>query len=730
MSTLRRFAGLEHDLARVRRHLTIHAAAAAVAAVLVSAACSPYPPPPESRIEPVTDVIHGVEFVDNYRWLEDQDAAETRDWIEAQNAYTETIVGESPLRDRIRERVRELIDLPNVGNTRRAGDFEYFTMRRTGEEAPIIYRRPAPDDGDEAEDVEDPSPEEDYEVVLDPADFDPAYRTLLSIVDFSPEGDVMMYSIRLGGSDELEIRFRDMESGEDLADRLPRALYGGLDFDDEGTGFYYTHRDRELGPRIRHHVLGADASQDDETLWGEGYGPTAFINMSRVADDRYRIFSAQHGWARSDYFIQDRSAGGEIRPMVVDVPAHFNVRFHEGKLYIRTDWQAPMYRLLVADPGNPEPEHWTEVIPEGEHLLETYDFIDGRIYATYLENVSNTIRVFEVDGSPAGEVAVAEHLSASIRGNGEDGEAVLSLRGHLMPSTDYTLNLESGEREVLEPSEVPFDADGMVVEQLWFTSADGTRAPMYVIHQEGIELDGSHPTLLNGYGGFNSVIKPNFSTTAAIWVEMGGVYAIATLRGGGEFGEEWHKGGMLLNKQHVFDDFIGAAEQLIAEGYTSPDHLGITGGSNGGLLVGSALTQRPDLFRAVLCTYPDLDMVRFYTFTATNNMPALLEYGDASIPEQFEAIRKYSPYQAVRDGVDYPAVMLTTGDLDTRVSPLQARRMTARLQAATGSGLPVVLWYDAMGGHAGGRGRPLSLRIEDSARQLTFMAQQLGLGQE
>ena len=263
---------------------------------------------------------------------------------------------------------------------------------------------------------------------------------------------------------------------------------------------------------------------------------------------------------------------------------------------------------------------------------------------------------------------------------------------------------------------------------MWYTSKDGTRAPMYVMHRTGITLDGSHATILSGYGGFNVSRKPGFSTDAAVWLENGGVYAVATLRGGSEFGETWHRGGMLENKQNVFDDFIGAAEHLIESGYTRPDRLAISGGSNGGLLVGSAMTQRPELFRAVLCTYPDLDMIRFTTFTETNNMPALLEYGDASKPAQFEYIRRYSPYQAVRDRVDYPAVMLTTGDLDTRVPPLQGRRMTARLQAASSSGLPVILHYDAKGGHAAGRGRPTSLRIEDATRELTFLMQQLGLG--
>jgi prolyl oligopeptidase len=689
-----------------------------------------YPSPPNTRAEAVTDVIHGVEIVDDYRWLEDQDAPETRDWIAAQNEFAELMVGESSLRDRIRTRLKELLDIPDVGSTRKAGDFEYFSMRRAGEEVPVIYRRPAPET-EPGEEPEEPSFEGEYEVVLNPADFDPNYRVILAMGDFSPDGNLMMYTVRQGGADEQEYRIRDLETGEDLPDHLPNALYSGVSFDDEGTGFFYTYRSRTVGPRIRHHTLGTDPSEDLE-IWGEGIGPTAFIGMDIVADGQYRIFTAQHGWARDDIYLQDTGGGrgvagqGEIRPVVVGVSAHFNIRYQEGRFLIRTDLGAPMYRLMVMDPAAPEPEHWEELIPEADDVFQDYRFIDGKIYATYLHNVSDRIRVFEMDGTPAGEVEVPEYSSVSIAGDGE-GKAKLTVNGRLTPSTTYDLDLATGEREVAEPSEIPFDASPYEVRQIWFESTGGVRAPMYVMHRRGMEMDGSHPTILNGYGGFNSAIKPSFSTTAAMWLELGGVYAVATLRGGSEFGETWHQDGMLENKQHVFDDFIAAAEHLIASGYTNPDRLAISGGSNGGLLVGSSMTQRPDLYRAVLCTYPDLDMIRFPEFTETNNMPALLEYGDATDPEMFEHIREYSPYQAVQDGVDYPAVMLATGDLDTRVPPLQARKMTARLQAATGSGLPVILWYDEMGGHAAGRGRPMSLRIEDTARELTFLAQQLGL---
>jgi prolyl oligopeptidase len=668
----------------------------------------------------VTDTLHGVAFEDDYRWLEEQESSETRAWIAAQNAYAETIVGESPLRDTIRAKLRRYMDTPDLGTPRKAGEFEYFTMRRSGEELARLMRRAAPAEGDTA----GPSLDGEYDVVLDPVTFDSTRRTIVDLMDFSPDGRVMMYSVRQGGADEIEIRFRNVESGEDLPDRLPDALYGGINFSEDGKSITYVHRSRTEGPRLRRHVLGTDVASDS-TLFGEGLPPTHFLSVDRVDDGRLNIVSVQHGWASSDIYLQDPRTG-TLRTVVENVRAHSSARWRDGRLWILTDLDAPMYRLVTADPQNPGPEYWTDVIPEGEDVLQSYTFIGDSIYATYLDDVSDRIRVFALDGTPAGEVEVPAHMTAGIRAGGP-GKARLTLSGHLQPSTTWTIDLASGERTISDSADVSFDASPYAVEQTWYTSRDGTRAPMYIVHRRDIERDGSHPTIMTGYGGFNVSIKPSFSATAATWLELGGVWAIATLRGGSEFGETWHRAGMLENKPKVFEDFIAAAEHLIASGWTDAEHLGILGGSNGGLLVASAMTQRPDLFRAVLCTYPDLDMVRFYTFTETNNMPALLEYGDARDATHFEAIRTYSPYQNVRDGVDYPAVMLATGDLDTRVPPLQARRMTARLQAATRSGLPVILWYDARGGHAASRGRPLSLAIEDNARELTFMAQQLGL---
>lgn len=696
--------------------------AGAVPVVFMLAGCetSPYPPPPETRVETVVDTLHGVAFGDDYRWLEEQDAAETRAWIAAQNDYAEAVIGESPLRDRIRTTLRRLVDRPDVGTPQTAGDFEYFTMRRAGEEMERLYRRPAPAEGDTSK----PELTGEYEVVLDPSTFDPTNRTIVNLMDFSPDGRTLMYSVRQGGADEIEVRFRDLTTGEELPDRLPDALYGAVNFSEDGKSITYVHRSRQDGPRLKMHVLGSDMA-DDTTLFGDGVPPTSFLSADLVDDGRLRIISVQNGWAGSDVYLQDLRSGA-LRTIVEDSAAHVSVRWRNGRLWILTDLGAPMYRLVTADPAAPTPDRWQVVIPEGEHLLQSYAFIGDSIYATYLQDVSDRIRIFAMDGTPVGDLEVPAHSSASVRA-GEDGKVLLTLNGHLSPAATWTIDLATGERVLTDSSDVEFDATGYAVQQTWYTSRDGTRAPMYVVHREGIAMDGSNPTILNGYGGFNVSIKPSFSTTAAAWLEMGGVYAIATLRGGSEFGETWHRGGMLENKQKVFEDFIAAAEHLIEGGWTDAEHLGIMGGSNGGLLVAAAMTQRPDLYRAVLCTYPDLDMVRFYEFTENNNMPALLEYGDARIPSQFEAIRQYSPYQRVTEGTDYPAVMLATGDLDTRVPPLQARKMTARLQAATTSGRPVILWYDERGGHAAGRGRPLSLTIEDGARELTFMAQQLGL---
>jgi prolyl oligopeptidase len=696
----------------------IWASAATLVAVL---ACSPYPPPPDTRVDEVVDTLHGVAIADPYRWLEDQDSPETRAWLDLQNEYAELIVGQSPLRTRVEERLRQLMDVVDSPTPRRAGDYEYFTYRPAGRELPIIFRRPTPDEEEEDAPID---PAGEYEVVLDPHGVSIENTTRYSIVTFSSDGNLMIYRERDGGQDETKIRVRDLESGVDLPDSLPLALNDDFSFTEDQQGFYYVKRSREIGPRVMYHELGTDIGQDT-LVFGEGYGPESFISVSQEEDGRYLIFRVQHGWARVELHFKDMQRGGRVRTIVDDADARFYTRYMDGELYMRTDLGADRNRVVAVDLRRPQRTNWREVIPEGADLMENFALIDDKFYVTYLRDVSNRIAIFEKDGTPAGEIPVPEYHNASIRG-GDDGEAFLTLSSYTSPRTVYKLDLATGERTVWDRREVEWDPTGVVVKQVWRTSRDGTRAPMYVVHREDIPLDGQRPTWLYGYGGFYVARKPAFSTTAALWVEMGGVYAVATLRGGSEFGESWHRDGMLTNKQHVFDDFISAAEWLIENGYTNPDKLAIQGGSNGGLLVGAALTQRPDLFRAVLCAFPDVDILRFPWYTTSNNAPALLEYGDSRIPDHFEAIRQYSPYQNVLERTKYPAVMFTTGDLDTRVPPAAARKMTAQLQASTRGG-PVVLWYYHKAGHAAGRGVPFSRRVTDTAMQVTFVLQQLGV---
>ncbi|MGD8277704.1 MAG: prolyl oligopeptidase family serine peptidase [Gemmatimonadota bacterium] len=702
----------------IRHRAAVLIRAALFVSLLATCSRSPYPPPPATRVEPVTDTLHGVAITDPYRWLEDQAAPEVRDWIARQNAYADSIVGQSPLRARLEARLAELMAAPSVGGARRAGDFEYFTVRRRGDEVASIVRRPAPDS------IARIDPAGDYETVVDPLALRADGTAGVGIEALSSDGRFMAWSLRDGGHDEVEIRIRDLATMRDLPDTLPLGLYNSIAFDRSGTGLFYGARSRESGERIRWHRLGTPIVEDS-TLFGEGYGPTAFISMSEAEGGRYRIFTVQHGWARNEVWLQDVGAGGAIRPIIRDLRAHSDPRFVAGSLWLHTDWQAPRFRIVRVDLAHPEPENWTDVIPESDDVLAGFSLIEDRLYVSYIHDVASRIAVFTRQGEPAGSIDVPPHHSASLRGAGP-GSALLSLTSLGQPSITWRIDLETGERELWQRDEIPFDTAAVEVNQVWYISRDGTRAPMYVMHRKGLVLDGSAPALLTGYGGFNVSLMPRFDPRGALQVEEGGVYAVATLRGGGEFGESWHRDGMLENKQHVFDDFTAAAAFLVDSGYTRPQRLAIRGASNGGLLMGAAITQRPDLFRAAYVGVPDLDMVRFYTFTSNNNMPALLEYGDASIPEQFEAIRLYSPYQNVRDGTRYPAVMVQTGDLDTRVPPLQGRKFAARLQAATASGLPVILHYDERMGHAGGRAH--STVVRDAAMEMTFLLRMTGVG--
>ena len=671
---------------------------------------------PATRVATVIDTIHGVAVEDRYRWLESQTSPEVLAWIEAQNRYAEQVLGaETAERRAITARLRALLDVPASTPPRRGGDWEYFTLRRKGEEVASIYRRRWAPGGALV------VPDSQYERVLSPLDIRADGTTSLGIEGISSDGSLLMYSVRDGGPDEITVKVRDLRTGRDLPDSLPRALYGALGFAPHGRGFYYVHRSRYEGPRYRYHHLGS-SSGSDSTIYGEGLPPTHFLGVFPALQGRYRVFTIGHGWARNEVHVQDTRTG-----TVVDVTrglhAHFAPSVVNDELWMRTDLDAPRGRLVAVDLARPQREAWRTVIPEGEDVLDAFAMIEGKLHVTYLRDASHRVAVFTSDGKPAGSLAVPPHATVSIRG-GASGNALLTVASFTSPSVTHRVELASGTRTVWERTDVPFDTSAFEVSQHWYRSADGTRAPLWMVRKRGQARSASTPALLHGYGGFTVNLGPRFDARAVLWVERGGIYVQATLRGGNEFGEAWHTGGMLGGKQRVFDDFIAAAQFLVDSGFTSPARLAVRGGSNGGLLVGAAITQRPELFRAAFVGVPDLDLVRFPWFVTHNNAPALLEYGDARVREQFEAIRKYSPYQNVRDGVRYPAVLVQTGMNDTRVPPWQARRFTARLQAASSSGLPVILLHDLRSGHAGGRS--MSATVELAAREMEFLLRQVG----
>jgi len=697
-------------------------------AVIAVAACRPSSPaPPVARVDSTVDTIQGEAFPDPYRWMEAQAAPETREWLAAQATFADRILPRDDARMALERRLTELTDRADIGAPRRGGAYEYFTLRRVGEELPAIVRRPAPNAGPGESPGRDPiDPAARYDVVVDPAPLSPDLTTRVELNTVDRAGRYLLYSVRDGGQDEVAMRIRDLGTNQDLADRFPPALYSSVVLTHEGDGFYYSVRSRQDGARIRLHRWGTDPATDP-VVFGEGYGPKTFVSVLQSDDGAWLVFTAQHGWATTDVFAFEAQArGAEPFAVVEGADARFYPRFVDGELWMRTDLDAPRNRIVAVDLAHPRRDQWRTVVAEQPEVLEDFTVIGDTVYGQFLDDGANRLVAFGKDGVRGREVDVPPMHSASLRGAGP-GQALLSLESFNAPETSWRVDLATGAREVERGSEIPFDGSAIVVTQGSASSRDGTRVPVWVVHRKDLARTGRTPTLLFGYGGFYAAQKPSFSPMAAAWVEAGGVYAMAILRGGSEFGEAWHRAGMLTNKPRVFEDFIAAAEWLVRERYTSPEALGIMGTSNGGLLVGAALTQRPDLFRAVLCGFPDVDILRFNQFTTNNNMPALLEYGDAAIKEQFDVIRQYSPYQNVRGGTAYPAVMISSGDLDTRVPPLAARKFTARLQASSTSGRPIIFRYHPKAGHAANRGLPFSRRIQDTAAELAFMMRELGL---
>ncbi len=460
-------------------------------------------------------------------------------------------------------------------------------------------------------------------------------------------------------------------------------------------------------------------------MFGSGYGKD-YIASGRLSDDgKYLVYTASLGaGGRDEVYVQNVAAQGPILTAVKGVNSEFNALIAGGRLYIHTNWKAPNWHVYSADPSAPGTSQWREILPEAKNVMTGFSAVGGHLAASYLDNVVTRLEVFSAEGNPVRTVTLPGIGTASdLVGHWDASEAFFAFRSFLAPASIYRYDLSSGARQTwFEPS-ARLDPAIYEMKQIWYPSKDGTSVPMFITARKGLKLDGSHPALMSAYGGFNISETPNFLPLAAAFADQGGIYAQPNLRGGGEFGEKWHEAGMLNRKQNVFDDFFAAAETLIRLGYTRPEHLAIEGRSNGGLLMGVAMTQRPDLFRAIVCGFPLLDMVRYDKFKVARWW--VPEYGSADDANQFRTLYAYSPYHHVKKGGKYPAILFVSGDYDTRVDPLHARKMTALMQASTGSGLPVLLRYDTAAGHSSGL--PVSREIELLTDELSFIDWQLGV---
>ena len=701
------------EKARARRARIWMVAGALALAGVATMAAQDGGRPPETRRDSTVDDYSGVKVPDAYRWLEDQTSPETRAWIDKQNEYTKSVLGKLPGRGEIEKQVTELLKMDQIGVPVERGGRLFFSKRRADQDLSVLYERKGMDGQDE--------------VLVDPHSMSKDHTTSVNWEAISQDGTIAAYGVREGGADEVAVHLLDTTTHKELTGALPRADYLSVDIAPDKKGLYYTLIRKE-GPRAYYHAFGSDAAKDEEIL-GSGYGPEMLIGASLSEDGRYLLLHVIHGSAGdfSEVYYKDLKTNGPVQALVKGVPARFEVQIAGEQAVIQTNWKAANERILVADMARPGIENWHERVPEGKWPIQGVSLAGGRLLVRYTENATSKMRVYALTGKLEREVALPTLGSVSgVSGRWTSNEAFFGFQAFTIPLSVYRLDVKQGKTEEWAAPAAAFHREGLETEQVQYSSKDGTLVPMFLVHRKGVKHDGARPALLTGYGGFNVSETPAFNAYAVLFAENDGVFALPNLRGGGEFGESWHKAGMREKKQNVFDDFLGAAEWLVRQRYTSPAKLAIRGQSNGGLLVGAAETQRPELFRAVICRYPLLDMLRYQNFLVAKFW--VPEYGSSDKPGEFEYLRAYSPYQNVKPATKYPATLFITGDGDTRVAPLHARKMAAAMQAANASSNPVMLMYDTQSGHSGGR--PLGKLIEETTDEVVFLFGELGVRAE
>jgi prolyl oligopeptidase len=665
--------------------------------------------PPPTKADPVTETLHGVAITDPYRWLENQDSPETRVWLAEQDKFARRYLDAIPGREQIRKSLESLEKIDSMGAPIARNGRYFFSRRLAAEDRRSLLMRRGYRDNDE--------------ILVDPGKVASDPTSSVNYWDVTPDGGMVAFGIRRGGEDESEIRLMDVATRRELPDALPRGRYFGFSIKPDKSGYYYSRFVTGQGARVYYHAMGTKLETDKE-IFGSGYGPEFFVGVGLDETGRWLLIQVGKGVpsAHSELYLQDLK-GGAMQNILKADNADFDAAIAGDALILSTNWNAPNRHIFRVDMNHPARDRWKEIVSEGQQAITGVSAAGGRLFVSYLENVITRIKQFDIDGKYLGDLKLPGIGTAYVpSGRWEDDQAFFTFTSYVEPAATWRVMVSTGKQDLWFRPKVPIHAENIETKQVWYNSKDGTRVPMFLVHQKGIPLDGNRPVLLTGYGGFNYPSLPGFSPLAAWWTEQGGVFAEANLRGGGEFGESWHKAGMFEKKQNVFDDFIAAGEWLIGNKYTNTSKLGIMGGSNGGLLMGAMMTQRPDLFGAIICGAPLLDMLRYHKLSV--GAWWVSEYGSADDAKQFPYIYKYSPYHNVRR-TKYPAILFSTGDADTRVDPSHARKMTALVQASNTADTPVILRYDTKGGHSGIGS--VNKTIEEQVDWMSFLCDRLGV---
>ncbi len=679
---------------------------------------------PQAKTVDQTDDYHGTLVPDPYRWMEDVDAPETLEWIRQQNELTQAYLTQVPTREKINKRLTELWDFAKAGAPNKRGGF-YFQERNSGlQNQSVLFVKS--------------SLTSEPRVLLDPNTLSDDGTVALTSYSISKDGKRLAYATSASGSDWLTWHIRDVETGADLPEKIEWSKFSGAAWLPDGSGFFYSRYDEPIeggeyenanyNQKVFFHKLNTPQTQDvlayarpDNREWGFQSGITD--------DGRYH---ALHIWQGTDvrnrFFYRDLQADDKFVELISDLEASYELIGNDGtQFYFFTNLDAPRGRLISIDITKPEKANWQTLIPEAKAVLEGVTMVNDQFAALYNEDAHHSIRLFKLDGSPDGEIpfpalgSVAQINDLGLHASRSDDELFYAFQSFLYPTTVFRYDFKTRSAEVIDSPELDFDPTVYETQQVFVTSKDGTKVPMYLTHKKGLKRDRQNPTLLYGYGGFNISVMPAFAVSRLIWLELGGVYASANMRGGAEYGEDWHKGGMIGSKQNVFDDFISCAEWLIAEGITSTPKLAVEGRSNGGLLIGACMTQRPDLFGACLPIVGVMDMLRFNKFTI--GWAWVSDYGSPEDPEQFKTLHAYSPYHNLKPGTKYPPTLVLTGDHDDRVVPGHSFKFAARLQACQGGDAPTLIRIQTKAGH--GFGKPTKILIDELADIYSFLVNEL-----